>query len=172
MDTKALTIDRGEKRLDVGQFIAEDMREKDESGNLKPEYVTIRKLPFAVKKKIEFISANNMSSNAAKSLMKYLKKKGVGVGDVDKLSDTERAEAMLEMDMNTDDIRKLTELTVDLSKAIIDNGVDPHKHTFYGPDKNPIELNFDFFDRLGSEALINYVVSAIREYSQGFVLGE
>jgi len=159
------------KRLDIGRFLPESIREKNEDGSFKEDYISIKKLPYSVKKKIEFISINNFSGKAGKAFYKHLKKTGVGLDKVDAMTEAEKTELMMDV-IDNDESQSLLKLTVDLSRLVIENGVDTAQHTFLDTDNKPINLTYEFLEKIGNDRLIDFVVREIQDYSQGYVLGE
>lgn len=163
-------IEKNEKRINIGMYIQDELKEKDSEGNNKEDYVTIKKIPYTVKKKIEFLSMNSLSGHAGKAMFKYMKTKGIS--NLDGLSNSEKAEIMMDMKLSNDDMNEISKMTNETVKNYIDNGIDSLKHSFVDENDKPIDLNYSIIEKLGNDKLIDYLVNEIKNYSDGYVLGE
>lgn len=159
----------------INSILTANERQLDISAYINPEekdYITIRKLPYSIKRKIEFMAMNSLNSVTGKALFAYMKKKGLALNKIDELTDDQRTEIMLDINIKEDEINNLISSTIELSKTIIDNGIDPDKHTFIDDNDKPLKLNFEILDSLRNDKLIDYIVDNIRKYSEGYDLGE
>jgi len=165
-------LEKNIKRIDISDFLSEDLREKDDDGKLKPEYVTIKKLSNTVKKKIEFLSLNSLSGQTGKAILSYMKKKNVNPSDFDKMTGNEQAEILLDIKINTEDMKSIVEATIEVAKQTIDNGLDELDHTFTDNEGKKIKIGYDFLDALGNSQLINFLAEEIKRFAAGVFLGE
>ena len=166
-------IEKNEKKLYITRFLPESIIEKDENGEIKDiEYITIKKIPYSIKRKIDFLSMGSLSGEMGKEIFKKLKEKGLNYSDMQKMSEVEQAELILNMKLTNESAENMNKMTVELAQIILSNGVDKNKHTFFDDKGNPIELNYDFWETIGNEDLIKYVIKEIKSFSKGFSLGE
>lgn len=166
-------LEKNEKKIYINDYISDEIREKDENGNYKnDDFITIKKLDYKIKKKIEFLSLSSMSGQTGKAIFQNLKKRGIDIGEMEKLTQMEQAEIMLDMKFTESDSNSITKMTNDIAKCIIDYGVDKHKHSFVDSNNKPIELSYEVFESIGSSLLVDFIIKEIKSFSQGFILGE
>jgi hypothetical protein len=156
-------LERSEKKINVGCFFGEE----DEK-----EYITIKKLPYNIKKKLQFLAMNTMSGQTSKMILKEMKKRGLKAADIDNLSEEEQIEIMMELKVDQGASESIANMTLETTKYTIDYGVDPKKHTLYDENDNLVELNYDLISRLGNTYLIEYLVKEIKNFSEGYALGK
>jgi len=156
-----------EKKLDISDFLLPEIKCNEEK-----DFVTIKKLPYSIKRKIEFLAMNNINSVTGKAMYAYMKKKNIPLQNIDQLSDSQKAEIMLEINIREDEISSMVKSSIELSKIIIDNGIDPKKHSFIGDNNQTIEVNFDLLDKISNDKLIDFLVNEIKKFSEGYHLGE
>jgi len=164
-------LEKNGKKLLINKFLSEEIREKDEQGNFKDDFVNIKKLSYSVKKKIDFISMNNFTGKSGKNLFSLLKKKNLSIESMNIMNPADKAELMIEM-MSSDDTNILQKMTLELAELIIDNGIDENDHSFIGEENKPVKLNYKFLESLGNVQLIEFIIDEIKTFSKGFVLGE
>lgn len=162
-----LGLDSGEKQIDIGRFLPPESKQDGIS-----DYITIKRLSYPIKKKIETLSMNTMSGQTGKELFKYLKKSGKTAADIDKMSDLEKMEIVMGSKMTDDEAITIAKTTYEIAKATISNGIDPDKHTFIGMDDKPIKLTYEAIESIGNITLIEYLVDQINKLSIGYSVGE
>lgn len=159
-------IKSNEKKVGISDYLPAEIREEG-----KEDFVTIKKLSFSDKKKIEFISMNNLSGKTGKALFDYAKKKGLKYENLQKLSKEDQFDIVSTI-MTGEDGKAIVNNAVELSSVIINCGIDPDNHSFIDDNNEKIKLNFEILSSLGNDYLIDYLVEEIKTFSQGFILGE
>ena len=169
----AKILERSEKKVFIDMFLPEECQSFDEQGNLKEvEYITIKKIPYSIKQKMKFVSMNTMSGETGKHIFKLMKQKKYDTNKLESMTDIEKAQFMLDMGLSTKDSERMTDMTIEMVKLILDYGVDKTKHSFVDQDDKPITLDYNFWNCIGNEKLIDYIVMKIKSFSNGFSLGE
>jgi len=160
-------LEGNEKRVDISRFIPVDCQQEGIQ-----DYITIRKLPYIIRKKIETLSMNSISGQTGREMFKYLKKAGKNLADIDKMDPLEKMEILMSAKISDDEAKLMATSTAEIVKSTINNGVDPIKHTITGSDDKPVSLDYDTLERMGNPALIEYLVEQINQLSAGYSLGE
>jgi Glu-tRNA(Gln) amidotransferase subunit E-like FAD-binding protein len=157
-------LERNEKRIYISKYFGIEDEQK--------EYITIKKLDRSIKKKIQLLSINTISGKTGHNIIKQLKKKGLSIEDLDKIKQTDQLDLMLEFDFNKSQADSMTDMTIELEKMILEAGVDPLKHTIENSKGEKLKLNYEFWNKIGNDDLIEFILNAIKDFSQGFSLGE
>jgi len=160
-------LDSNEKKIVITQFIPVECREEGVE-----DYVTIKKLPYTIKKKIETMSMNSISGQTGKELFKYLKKTGKKPSDLASIDPMESMDIMSSIKISDEEAVSLSKTTTEIMRNTINYGVDPAKHSFRDMNDKPIVLDYDALDQIGNTSLIDCLVGLINEHSAGFILGE
>jgi hypothetical protein len=168
-------LERNEKKLVITQFISEECKEYDEEGNVKEDYITIKKIPYDIKTKIKYLSMKSFGGSTSKELLKKYKASGHKISDLENLNTEDSNEIMdfmLDIDFKNIETEDMAKSTLLIEQYIIEYGIDSKKHSFKDTKDNPIELNYETINYLGSEGLIKYILDNIKSFSKGFMLGE
>lgn len=165
-------LESNEKKLIITDFLADEVKEKNEDGSYKEEFITIVKLSREVKTKIKFMSINTLSGQTGKNIFKKMQDKGLNSESLEAMPNEEKAKLMLDFDFNIDDGQAMETLTVEMEKCIIEHGIHLSKHSFCDENGKAIELNYDFWNAFSNDKLLEFLISQIKLFSKGFSLGE
>lgn len=136
------------------------------------EYVTIRRIPYSIRRKMDIISFSNLGNKTRKMIFDALKKTGKSVYEFDSMTNEEKMKILAVVEINADDMAKMVTSNLEIVKMLIENGVDKTKHSFVGQDDKPIEIGFELFETIGNSDLVDFLVREIKELSDGYQLGE
>jgi len=161
-------LQRNEKKLVIGHFLPDEVKEVDENGEvLNNDFITIKKLPHSIKTKMQILATGTVDGDKQKRMYKALKEKGLSFNDLDSLTDDEKVELFINMDVPQKDVNGLTDMTLQMQRLILEFGVDSKKHSFVDYE----ELDYDFWESM-PEAMTLFVIKEIENFSKGFSLGE
>lgn len=165
--------EKNEKKLIISQFLPDEIRDDEE------DYITIRRLSHSDKLKLQLLATDTFDGQTQKNIFQKAKEKGLTMEDIDNMPDVDKAMFFMECKLENKDKEKIGNMTIEYEKIIFNNGVDPKKHSFYNIKivkdkeiKEPIELDYDFLDKLGNEKLIKFILENIKDFSKGFQLGK
>jgi hypothetical protein len=163
-------LESNEKKLYIDIFLPEAEIKDDKI--VKKEYITIKKMPYAVKKKITFLATGTMSGKTGKHVLKKMKQKGIKISDIDKMSENDQLELMESFEIDQKETENITNMTLEVTRLILEHGIDKKQHSFVDENDKPIELNYEFWEYIGSTELVDYIVKEIKAFSDGYLLGE
>lgn len=164
-------LEGNEKKVYIDAYLPDG--EVGEDGKLKEvEFVTIKKLPFLVKKKILFLSMNSMSGKTTKHIFQAMKKQGLKPDNMQELTDDQKYDLMLDMQIEPNAAAEMEKMTVEITKSILEHGIKESGHTLFGEDDKPIVINYDFWIEYGNTELVDFLVSEIKDFSSGILPGK
>jgi len=162
-------IESNEKKLIISDFIPDEMKDIDSSGKFLEDFVTIKKISYTIKKKIDFLSTNTLSGATSKAIFKKAKEKGVEYKDINKnLTDEEKLDIYMGLNLDSKESENMNDITLNIEKIKIEYGIDKDKHSFTDKDGKKIELNFEYLSAIGNEPLIIYIIKQIDDFSNNF----
>lgn len=150
--------ERNEKKLDISEFFE------------KGDFITLLKIPYSAKKKIDIMSMHTMTGKTGQAMYKALKKKGIDPRNMQGMTQDDQLDLMMGLDISaTEDLNKMT---MDVFKMFLEYGVHPEKHSFVDQDDKPVKLDFDVWDLNMPKEFIEFAVNQVKAFNEGILPGE
>lgn len=159
-------INSGEKRLDITEYCKDFLENEDEKA-----YITIRKMPYSLKRKVHLLTMESLAGKAGKQYLKKLKEMGLSISDLEKLEGEKALDFMISLDIDLKEQQEISNFGDDVQRLILTNCILPDKHNFIDNNNELIQINdYNFWEKLGDERLIKFVISEIKTFSESFGL--
>jgi hypothetical protein len=161
-----------EKKLDLTPYFKDCLEEGETE-----VYIYIKKLPYEIKRKIDFLAFETFDSKKQSEMLKKLKENGYTLKDLNnpkKQLGIIQATAVSFQDMGLDNksASELFDFTNKMEVIILENGVDHNKHNFKDENDTNVDLDYTFWRTIGNDELTLYVLDQIKVFSKGFSLGK
>lgn len=161
-----------EKKIDLTPYFKDCLEEGETE-----VYVYIKKLPYDIKRKIDFLALETFDSKQQTEMLRKLKESGYTLEDLqdtEKQLDIIKATAVNLEDMGLDNksADELFDFTNQMEIMILENGVNPTKHNFKDEDDKNINIDYNFWNCIGNDKLTLKILNEIKTFSTGFSLGE
>jgi len=140
------------KRLDITKYF-EGMTEDTEE-----IYITITRLSHMAKRKVQIMSMDTINGKVGTEIMKRMAKG-------EEIKETEFAKFMFDDSVTTDDRAKMINASTNIEKIIINEAVDSDNHNIQDETGKKYVVDYDFFDLIGNDELLKYIVDEIKLYS-------
>jgi hypothetical protein len=153
-------LERTKKRLDLTEFFGEEA------------WITIKKLNKKTLTRISFSSIDTFSSKMGTELIKQLKEGKKYNKITPEMGDEEAIELLKEMNLTEEKSELMQKAANNIEQIALEMGVDPLEHNFVDENGKTFEWTYEVWMKIGTQALLKYVVDEIKSFSQGFSLGE
>ena len=140
------------KRLDITKYF-EGMTEDTEE-----IYITITRLSHMAKRKVQIMSMDTINGKVGTEIMKRMSKG-------EPIKEDEFAKFMFDDSVTTDDRAKMINASTNIEKIIINEAVDSDNHNIQDETGKKYVVDYDFFDLIGNDELLKYIVDEIKLYS-------
>jgi hypothetical protein len=162
------------KRLDITNYCKDIMSESETE-----VYITIKKMTKYLKTKTQLLAYENIDSKSSKILAKAVSDNGLTLKDIDAyqnktLNDPEKEKLILNIflgaDIDIEGKKKLNNYQNEVEKVIFAECIDKAEHNFDDDGKKIDISNYDFWNKLGKENLILFIMEEIKKFSEDFPL--
>lgn len=153
------------KKIDISEFIPPD--EGEES-----TFVTIKKIPCNIQKKIEFQSLSSYTTDIGKNVLKKMKKINNKRDENKNLTDAQALKILDSSNLLSEEIDFLNMTTTMTEKLYIENGLCKDNHNLFDNDGKLLNLDYEIINSIGIKGLIDLLVMEIKNLSLGISLGE
>jgi len=140
------------KRLDITKYF-EGMTEDTEE-----IYITITRLSHMAKRKVQIMSMDTINGKVGTEIMKRMSKG-------ENIKEDEFAKFMFDDSVTTEDRAKMINASTNIEKIIINEAVDSDNHNIQDETGKKYVVDYDFFDLIGNDELLKYIVDEIKLYS-------
>ena len=141
------------KRLDITKYF-EGMTEDTEE-----IYITITRLSHMAKRKVQIMSMDTINGKVGTEIMKRMSKG-------ENIKEDEFAKFMFDDSVTTEDRAKMINASTNIEKIIINEAVDSDNHNIQDETGKKYVVDYDFFDLIGNDELLKYIVDEIKLYSE------
>ena len=175
-----------EKRLDISKFCKDFYDDPDINNE---DWITIKKLRNVDKERIKILQMGTVQSHKQKKLIQKMVNEGYDQDHINELLEKQKSDKpkirekankeilrlFVDLDYDGIDLSKTNEVSTEILKVLVENGIDKEKHSFTGEDGEPSIIDFDFVDIYFSEELISFIKNEIinfSNFSKGYGLGK
>jgi hypothetical protein len=162
------------KRLDITDYCKDIMSEGETE-----VFIVIKKTTKILKTKMQLLAYENIDNKSSKALSKAIADNGLTLKDIDAyqnktLNDPEKEKTILKVFLDADiDIEgkiKLTKYQNEIEKVIFAECIDKADHNFDDNGKKIDISNYEFWNKLGKDNLILFIMDEIKKFSEDFLL--